>query len=193
MSSSQGPSFNESWPTGGDPLTMDLGEQYAGYEFHYLFLLMMSILVWLIIPGIGLLYGGLSRRKSALALLFQTFAVLGVVTFQWMLWGYSLAYSRTGGSFIGNMDHVGLQNVWMAPQGMVPDLVFCLYQLLFCATTVQIVMGGSFERGGLLPSLVFAFVWATVVYCPVAYWTWNANGWLFNLPDLDYAGGGPVQ
>ena len=174
-------------------MTMDLQAQYAGYEFHSMFVLISAYLVFLIIPGVGLLYGGLSRRKSALALLFQTFAVFGVITFQWMLWGYSLAYSRTGSVFIGNMDNVGMRNVWMAAQGSIPDLTFCLYQLMFCATTVQILIGGSFERGGLLPSLLFAFIWATVVYCPIAYWTWNGNGWLFNLPDLDYAGGGPVH
>jgi len=97
--------------------------------------------------------------------------LLGVTTFQWMFWGYSLAYSRTGGPFIGNMDHIGLRNVWLAPQGDIPDIAFCLYQLLFCAVTVQILIGGSFERGRILPSLLFAFFWATIVYCPVAYWT----------------------
>jgi len=147
----------------------------------------------MIIPGVGLLYGGLTRRKSSLALIFQTLMLLGVTTFQWMFWGYSLAYSRTGGPFIGNMDHIGLRNVWLAPQGDIPDIAFCLYQLLFCAVTVQILIGGSFERGRILPSLLFAFFWATIVYCPVAYWTWNGNGWLYNLPDLDYAGGGPVH
>lgn len=57
----------------------------------------------------------------------------------------------------------------------------------------MIVVGGAFERGNMLPSLVFSFCWATVVYCPVAYWTWNSNGWLYNLPSLDFAGGGPVH
>lgn len=57
----------------------------------------------------------------------------------------------------------------------------------------MIVVGGSFERGRILPSMIFGFCWATVVYCPIAYWTWNANGWLFNLPALDFAGGGPVH
>lgn len=61
------------------------------------------------------------------------------------------------------------------------------------ACTVQIVIGGAFERGRIVPSLVFAFCWATVVYCPIACWTWNANGWLYNLPSLDFAGGGPVH
>lgn len=65
--------------------------------------------------------------------------------------------------------------------------------MLFCACTVQIVIGGSFERGRILPSLVFAFFWATVVYCPIACWTWNSNGWLYTLPSLDFAGGGPVH
>lgn len=68
-----------------------------------------------------------------------------------------------------------------------------MYELLFAACTVQIVIGGSFERGRIVPSLIFAFCWCTVVYCPIACWTWNSNGWLFKLPSLDYAGGGPVH
>src|SRR6195952_4471392 len=65
--------------------------------------------------------------------------------------------------------------------------------MLFCACTVQIVVGGAFERGRIVPSLVFGFFWATVVYCPIACWTWNSNGWLYKLPSLDFAGGGPVH
>lgn len=58
---------------------------------------------------------------------------------------------------------------------------------------VMIVVGGAFERGNIIPSLIFSFFWATIVYCPIACWTWNANGWLYNLPSLDFAGGGPVH
>lgn len=147
-------------------------------------------------PGIGLLYGGLARRKSSLSLLFQSLMVIAVVTFQWMFWGYSLAYSRTAGLFIGDLKNFGLMGVRAAPSPgsvLIPEILFCLYQLLFCAATVQIVIGGSFERGRILPSLVFSFFWATIVYCPIACWTWNANGWLYNLPSLDFAGGGPVH
>lgn len=57
----------------------------------------------------------------------------------------------------------------------------------------MIVVGGSFERGRIVPSLVFGFWWATLVYCPIAYWTWNPDGWLYQLPGLDFAGGGPVH
>ena len=152
--------------------------------------------MWLIIPGLGFLYGGLSRRKSALAMLFQSLMVSAVTTFQWMFWGYSLAYSRTAGPFIGDLSNFGLKHVMSAPSigsAVIPEIVFCLYQLLFCACTVQIVIGGAFERGRIVPSLVFGFWWATVVYCPIACWTWNPNGWLFNLPSLDFAGGGPVH
>jgi hypothetical protein len=61
------------------------------------------------------------------------------------------------------------------------------------ACTVQIVLGGAFERGRILPLLVFGFCWATLIYCPIACWTWNSNGWLYNLPSLNFAGGGPVH
>ena len=116
------------------------------------------------------------------------------VCFQWMFWGYSLAYSRTASPFIGNMDNFGLKNVMSAPSPgsvLLPEIVFCLYQMLFCACTVQLVIGGSFERGRIMPSMIFAFCWATIVYCPIACWTWNANGWLFNLPSLDFAVSSP--
>lgn len=113
-----------------------------------------------------------------------------------MFWGYSLAYSRTASAFIGDLANFGMMNVQVAPSPgspFLPEIVFCLYQLLFAACTVQIVIGGSFERGRIVPSLVFAFFWATIVYCPIACWTWNSNGWLYKLPSLDFAGGGPVH
>lgn len=89
-----------------------------------------------------------------------------------------------------------MKNVSAAPSpgsNTIPEIVFCLYELLFAACTVQIVIGGSFERGRIIPSLVFGFCWCTIVYCPIACWTWNSNGWLYNLPSLDFAGGGPVH
>ncbi|KAK0707717.1 ammonium transporter [Lasiosphaeris hirsuta] len=181
---------------GGNPLEVNVNEQFAGVEFQHVYLAFCSAIVWLIIPGIGLLYGGLARRKSALALLFQSFMVSAVITFQWMFWGFSLAYSASAGPFIGDLANFGLRGVMSAPSigsSALPDILFCFYQLLFCACTVQIVVGGAFERGRIIPSLVFGFCWATVVYCPIACWTWNPNGWLYQLPSLDFAGGGPVH
>jgi len=190
------PVYNSSEPYGGNPLTTDVNQQYVGFEFHYTYLVFCGFIVWLIIPGIGLLYGGLARRKSGLSLLFQAFMVCAITTFQWMFWGYSLAFSRTGGPFIGDLANFGLKNVGAAPSPgspYIPEIVFCFYELVFCICTVMIVVGGAFERGRILPSLIFGFFWATVVYCPIANWTWNANGWLYKLPSLDFAGGGPVH
>jgi Amt family ammonium transporter len=118
------------------------------------------------------------------------------ITFQWIFWGYSLAYSRDASPFIGTLTNFGLKGVMAAPSpgsADLPEIVFCFYQLLFCACTVMIVVGGAFERGNMIPTLIFSFCWATVVYCPLACWTWNSNGWLYNLPSLDFAGGGPVH
>lgn len=190
------PEYNASEPDGGNSRFVNVNDQYAGLEYHYGYIILCAVLVWFMIPGVGLLYGGLARRRSSLALLFQSLMVIATVTIQWMFWGYSLAYSRTGGPFIGNLDNFGLRHVSAAPSvgsPYVPDLIFCLYQLGFCAVTVQILIGGSFERGRIVPSLVFAFLWATIVYCPIARWTWNPEGWLYQLPSLDFAGGGPVH
>jgi Amt family ammonium transporter len=128
------PAFNESEPNGGDVFTVDVNAQYAGLEYHYTYLIFCGFIVWLIIPGIGLLYGGLARRKSSLAMLFQSLMVASVTTFQWMFWGYSLAYSRTAGPFIGDLANFGMRHVMAAPSpgsAVIPEIVFCLYQLLF--------------------------------------------------------------
>merc|ERR1712230_161647 len=157
---------------------------------------MGGCLVFVIVPGIGLLYGGMSRRKSALAMIFQAWTVMAVCSFQWAFWGFSLAFSRTGGPFIGDLSNFGMKNVMAAPSwgsAVLPDIVFSFYELMFCARATMIVVGGSFERGRIIPSAIFGFCWATLCYCPISYWTWNANGWLFNLPALDFAGGGPVH
>ncbi|KAL5635100.1 hypothetical protein ACGC1H_002959 [Rhizoctonia solani] len=149
------------------------------------------------VPGLGFLYSGLSRRKNALALLWVVVFSNAVVIFQWYFWGYSLAFSATAtNGFIGNLRHFGLQHVMADPSPgspLIPDLLYSFYQLEFCCVTVAILMGGVAERGRVMPAMVFAFLWATLVYCPVACWGWNVNGWGFKWGVLDYAGGGPVE
>lgn len=128
------PTYNASEPWGGNTLEVDVNLQYTGLEYHYIYLILCAIIVWPILPGIGLLYGGLASRKSALTLLLQSFLVGAVITIQWMLWGYSLAYSRTAGPFIGDTSMFLMRGVMAAPSpgnAMIPDIVFCFYQLLF--------------------------------------------------------------
>jgi Amt family ammonium transporter len=158
------------------------------------FMTFCAALVLLMIPGVGLFYSGLARRKSALELLLLSMLSVAVIGFQWFFWGYSLTFSRTGNSFLGNMDMIGLGNVIAQPRGAVlPDILFCLYQGMFASITPALAIGAVADRGRILPALVFMFIWATVVYDPIAYWTWNPNGWLFKLGSLDFAGGGPVH
>ena len=107
---------------GGNPKEVNVNLPYKGQEFEYIFQVIMGMLVLLIIPGIGLLYGGMARRKSALAMIFQSLTVLSICTFQWMFWGFSLAFSRTGGPFIGDLSNFGLMNVssncWLEQMGL---------------------------------------------------------------------------
>lgn len=110
--------------------------------------------------------------------------------------GYSLAFSHNASFFIGNLDNIGFRNVLAAPSigsDKIPDLMFALYQGMFACITVALAVGAVAERGRMLPCVVFMFVWSTVVYDPIACWTWNSNGWAFNMGGLDFAGGTPVH
>ncbi|KAK9464915.1 ammonium transporter AmtB-like domain-containing protein [Lipomyces arxii] len=178
---------------GGNSRDMDVNLSYVASGFHQVWMMSATVFVFPIIPGLGLFYAGVCRRKSATTLLWQTMGVLGVISFQWFFWGYSLAYAANANAYIGTLTNFGLRNVVSSAIGYLPEPLFCLYQCMFALCTVMIMIGGSFERARLVPSMIFAFCWCTLVYCPIVCWTWNASGWLYNLPALDFAGGGPVH
>ncbi|KAI5851616.1 ammonium transporter AmtB-like domain-containing protein [Morchella snyderi] len=181
--------------TGGNSAVENLNQWYQSGDQAYI--LICAAMVMVMIPGLGFLYSGLARRKSALSLIWACVGSSLVITFQWYFWGYSLAFSKTAtNGFIGNLNHFALLGVLAAPSPgspLVPELLYSFYQMQFAAVTVAIVMGAIAERGRVLPAMVFSFLWATIVYCPVACWVWNVNGWAFNYGVLDYAGGGPVE
>nr|AGM18785.1 low-affinity ammonium transporter [Acarospora strigata] len=188
--------FNGSDPaTGGDSTTENLNQWYQSGDQAYI--IVASAMVLVMIPGLGFLYSGLARRKSALSMIWACMGSFSVITFQWYFWGYSLAFSRTQtNGFIGDLKHFGLMNTLGAPSPgspLIPDLLYSFYQMQFCATTAAIVVGAVAERGRLVPMMVFIFFWATLVYCPIACWAWNVNGWGYKYGVLDYAGGGPVE
>lgn len=119
-----------------------------------------------------------------------------VVSCQWFLWGYSLTFSHTAGPFIGDVQNVGFRNVLGAPSvgsSKVPDLLFAIYQGMFSTITVALACGAIAERGRLLPCVAFMFLWATLIYDPIACWTWNTSGWVNKMGGLDFAGGTPVH
>ncbi|KAF2722746.1 ammonium transporter [Polychaeton citri CBS 116435] len=187
--------FNTTDPTGGDSLSQDLNVFYQSGDIAWL--LTSTALVLLMIPGIGLFYSGLARRKSALSLIVICLLSVAVTSFQWFFWGFSLTFSHTGTSgFIGDLQNVGLRNVLAGPSvasRRIPDLLFAVYQCMFAAITVAIATGAAAERGRIAPLLIFIFIWSTVVYDPIAYWSWNPHGWTYKLGGLDFAGGTPVH
>lgn len=181
--------------TGGDSNTTNLNVYYQSGDVA--FILVGTAMVWLMVPGIAFFYSGLARRKSALSMLWICMVAVSVTQFQWYFWGFSLAFSKTGTSgFIGDLKNFALQGVLGGPStgtALIPEILYSNFQSMFASVTVALVMGAVAERGRLFPASVFVFVWVTIVYCPMAYWVWNANGWAFNLGVLDYAGGGPVE
>lgn len=121
---------------------------------------------------------------------------VGVVSFQWFFWGYSLVFSHSAGRFIGDLANFGFQNVLAAPSvssRKIPDLLFAVYQGMFSSITVALAVGAVAERGRMLPAVVFMFVWATLIYDPIACWSWNPAGWSNHLGGYDFAGGTPVH
>ncbi|KAH0838634.1 ammonium transporter [Lanmaoa asiatica] len=161
------------------------------------FIIVAGAMVAFMVPGLAFLYSGLARRKSALSLIWAVTASNAVCIFQWCLLGYSLAFSPTAtNGFIGNLANFGLNNVLDSPSPgspLIPALLYSFYQMEFACVTVGILVGGIAERGRVLPAMVFTFFWMTLVYCPLACWAWNINGWGFKWGVLDYAGGGPVE
>ncbi|PFH47896.1 hypothetical protein AMATHDRAFT_151057 [Amanita thiersii Skay4041] len=189
---------NVTYDSSGDLLWTDpaTGQDVVYNLGDISFVLISMALVWIMIPGVGFFYSGLLRRKNALSMLFISILAIGVVSFQWFIWGYSLAFSDTGSAYIGNLRYFAFKDVLAQPSvgsARIPAILFCIYQMVFAAITVSIAIGAIAERGRIGPLLVFIFVWSTIVYDPIAYWTWNPNGWSFILGGLDFAGGTPVH
>ncbi|KAK4111874.1 ammonium transporter [Canariomyces notabilis] len=181
-------------PNGGDSLTEDVNIWYQTGDIG--FIIITSALVLLMVPGVGFFYSGLARRKSALSLIWVSIMAAAVTTFQWFFWGFSLTFSRAASGYIGDLSHFGFRNVLAHPSigsSRIPDLLFAIYQGMFAAVTVALATGAVAERGRMLPCVIFMFIWSTIVYDPIACWTWNPSGWSNRLGGLDFAGGTPVH
>lgn len=158
--------------------------------------LFCTVGVMILTPAIGMFYGGTLKRKNIIQILMQSYLVTAVISLQWFFLGYSLAVSTSSSHVMGNLSLGAIPNLGMGPYfegGTIPSIVYFTFSAFFPIATVQIFVGAIAERSRLLPSLILGFLWTTVVYCPLAYSTWNGNGWLLNLGALDFAGGGPVH
>jgi len=169
--------------------------------------LMAAALVLLMTPGVAFFYGGMVRAKAVLNMMMMSFLAIGIVTVLWVAFGYSLAFGDGGNGFIGDLSFSGLQGLvdQFAVNGGVypiPALIFAMFQLMFAVLTVALITGAIADRTKFLAWGIFAAIWVTLVYFPVAHWVFDFGneelggsgaGWLTTLGVLDFAGGTAVH
>jgi ammonium transporter, Amt family len=172
------------------------------------FVLLMSI------PGLALFYGGLVRRKNVLNIFMQVFFLVAIITVEWVVVGYSNAFGANSIAalkpYIGGFDWAFLNNINVNdlspyfishsqigldgnPIGTIPHIVFIMFQCMFAVITPALIIGAFAERISFKGFLLFSVLWSLFIYNPVAHWVWSADGWLFKLGALDFAGGTVVH
>jgi Amt family ammonium transporter len=160
-------------------------------------LLVSTAMVILMTPALAFFYGGMVRHKNVLSTIMMSFAILALVSILWVIYGYSISFGPDRNGIIGALDWIGLIGVGQAPSSVyattVPHLAFMIFQAAFAIITVALWTGAVVERIKFSTLLVFAGLWLTLVYCPVAHWVWGSGGWLARLGALDFAGGTVVH
>ncbi|MXZ91360.1 MAG: ammonium transporter [Chloroflexi bacterium] len=167
-------------------------------ELEVFTFLISSALVFIMVPGLALFYGGLVRHKNVIGTMMHSVTAIGVVSVLWVLWGYSLAFGNSVGGlgFVGDLTKFGMI-------GVNPDeQAFMVFQGMFAIITVALIAGGFAERFKFSSYVIFAALWVTIVYAPLCHWVWG-GGWLGNLGSvlgmseagfaLDFAGGTVVH
>ncbi len=156
-------------------------------------MLTSAALVLLMTPGLALFYGGMVRSKNVLGTIMHSFIIIAIVSVQWVLWGYSLAFGPDVGGIIGNLSWFGLNGVGLDPYpdyaATVPHQAFMIYQAMFAIITPALITGAIAERMKFKTFFVFTLLWATLVYDPIAHWVWGNGGWIRKMGGLDFAGG----
>ena len=167
-------------------------------------MLTSSALVLFMTPGLALFYGGMVRSRNALGMLMKNYICMGIVTITWVLVGYSLAFGPDmGGGLLGDLSYFGLNSVSSTiAEGeeagaihavAVPDSVIMVFQMMFAIITPALITGAIAERMKFTAWAVFMAAWSVLVYAPMAHWVWMADGFLFKLGAVDFAGGTVVH
>jgi len=164
-------------------------------------MMMSSLLVlFMIIPGLALFYGGLVRTKNMLSVLMQTTMITAVVMIIWVLWGYSFAFGGGTSPFWGGTGKLFLAGVngdslaaTFTDGVMLPEYVFIAFQMTFAAITPALFIGAFAERIKFSAVILFTVLWVTVIYFPIAHMVWDASGLIFNWGAIDFAGGTVVH
>jgi Amt family ammonium transporter len=161
------------------------------------FMMFATALVFLMIPGLALFYGGMVRQKNVLSTIMHSFILIGVISLQWVLFGYTIAFGPDKYGLFGSLAWLGLKGVGLTPNpgyaATIPHLAFATFQMMFAIITVALISGSFAERMRFPAFLLFSVLWATIIYDPLAHWVWGSGGWLHNLGLLDFAGGTVVH
>ena len=150
----------------------------------------------MIVPGLALFYGGLARAKNMLSVMTQVGAVAALAMLVWVGWGYTEAFGDGGNAFIAGFGKAFMRGVTPdSVSGTIPEYVFACFQMTFAAITIALVLGAVVERMKFSAAMVFALVWLTIVYFPIAHMVWASNGLFFTMSPaaLDFAGGTVVH
>ena len=152
--------------------------------------LISAALVFIMTPGLALFYGGMVRSKNVLTTIMQSMFVLGLISVEWIILGYAMAFGTDVGGFIGSLDKVGLAGVGLTimENGTIPELAFVAFQCMFAALTPALITGAFAERLRFSAFCFFILLWAIFIYNPMAHWVWG-GGFLAELGALDFAGG----
>ncbi len=158
------------------------------------------LVLMMILPGLALFYGGLTRTKNMLSTMTQVGAVAALAMLVWVTWGYTMAFGDGGNAVVAGFGKLFLRGVTPASTAAtftdgvaIPEYVFICFQMTFAAITVALVLGSVVERMKFSAVLVFAVIWLTIVYAPIAHMVWASNGYFFGLGALDFAGGTVVH
>ncbi|WP_372022234.1 ammonium transporter (plasmid) [Tistrella mobilis] len=174
-------------------VTMDKGDTA--------WMMVSTILVlFMILPGLALFYGGLVRAKNMLSVLMQCTMITGVVIIVWTLWGYSMAFGDAPSMFWGGLDKAFLAGVTIDSVAatftdgvVIPEYVFICFQMTFACITPALIVGAFAERMRFTAVVLFVILWVTFVYFPIAHMVWDSDGMLFAWGALDFAGGTVVH
>jgi ammonium transporter, Amt family len=161
-------------------------------------MLVASGLVLLMTPGLAYFYGGMVNHKNVISTMLQSFIAMGVVSVVWILFGFSLAFGKSIGGFIGDPSTYPLFTGVMdgAPWSLattIPFALFAMFQLKFAVITPALISGALAERINFRAYVLFMILFVIVIYSPLAHWTWHPDGFLFKLGVLDFAGGTVVH
>ena len=158
-----------------------------------------ALVMLMLLPGLALFYGGLVRAKNLLSVMSQVLGIAAIAILSWVLWGYSLAF-HDGNALIGGFGKagfagIGADSVWAVGTAgkAIPELVFAAFQMSFAAITGALVIGALVERVRFPAIMLFAALWLTIVYAPLAHMVWAADGLLFRFGAIDFAGGTVVH